>query len=188
MAKKEFSADAPAAKGYETPYFDRLTPRRKLFVLHYTRCHDETEAAIAAGYVRKSADLWGFELGRHPDVVKAMEEVTSRRMNSSEVSRAAVIDRLKIESTVKMGDLCHEVELERDGAKFMCWKPLPIEDIEPQFRGCMGLVTVSREGNAQFSNTAQLKARDLLARYMGWDKESADTNPAITFDFSGLKD
>lgn len=183
----QINPDSPAAKGYETPSFDALRPRYKLFVLHYYKNHDETQAAIAAGYSVKTAEIFGFEIGRLPEVVKSLEEISARRMNASEFSRASVIDRLKVEASVTFADLAEEVYFEIADKKGKKWKPKALKDIEVQFRGCTGLVTVSREGNAQFNHTAQLKARELLAKYMKWDREGAESAPPIHFDFSGLK-
>lgn len=200
MPRKDYDAEAPAAKGYETPSFDKLVPKRKLFVLHYSRNHDEEQAALAAGYAPTSAAIRGFELARHPDIVKALEELTARRMNQAEFSRAAVVQRLQIETTVSFTDLCQEEEVlagwepdpDNEGQKrpfhVKKWKLKNIEDIEPHFRGCTGLVSITREGNAQFNYTAQQKSRELLAKYMKWDQEVADSAPPIMFNFEGLKD
>lgn len=189
MSEKELDPNSPAAKGYETPTFDKLRPRWKTFVLHFLKHHDEEAAAEACGYVTKSTAVWGFEIGRHPDVVKAMEEITARNMNAAEFSRAAVVARLKAESTVSMEDLCVEMDLPYNNTTTTVkkWRPRPIEDIDKQYQQCMGFITVSREGNAIFNNSAQHKSRQELAKYMNWDKQGAETNPPISFDFSGLK-
>lgn len=201
MPSKEFDKEAPSAKGYETPHFDQLSPKRKLFVLHFAENHNEEQAALAAGYAATGAAIRGFELGRHPDIVAALEEITARRMNQAEFSRSAVIARLQIETTVSFTDLCEEREVmagweqnpdDPDGPRIPVmvkkWKLKAVEDIAPHFRGCTGLVEITREGNAKFNYAAQQKSRELLARYMKWDQETADTNPPILLDFSGLKD
>lgn len=187
MARREFNKDSPAAKGYETPTFDNLSHRKRKFVLAFSQCHDEEQAALRAGYNEENAAVWGFELGRHPEIVKALEEITARKLASSEFSRAAVINRLKLEASVTMDDLCLEVEYEYAGEMKSKWRPRPIGDVPPHYRGCTSLITVTREGHAQFNNTAQMKARELLAKYMKWDREEAHSAPPIMFDFSGIK-
>jgi len=181
---------SPAAKGYETPSFDNLRPRYQKFVLAFMKHGDEHQAARDCGYAEASAMVQGFMIGRLPEVVAALEELSARRMNSAEFSRAAVVGRLTLEASVSMGDLCYEKEIfnAADGKTYLKWKPKPLDEVAPQWRTCTGLIVVTREGNAQMNTAAQAKARELLAKYMKWDKELADTAPPISYDFGDLKD
>ena len=184
-----YDVNSPAAKGYETPAFDVLRPRYQTFILAFLKHGDEHQAALECGYSVKSARIQGFHIARLPQVVEALEELTARRMNAAEFSRAAVIHRLQAESNVAMADLCEEVLIDGgNGQKSRKWKPKPIDKVAVQWQQCTGLIVVSREGHAQLNTSAQSKARELLAKYMKWDKELADTAPPISYDFGDLKD
>lgn len=189
MATKDFNSSAPSAKGHETPTLDSLTKRRRTFVIRVAAHGDETQAALEAGYSEGNAAVWGFELGRDPDIIAALEEYTNRRLNATEFARYSVVDRCRAEATVTMTDLTYELPADPDDPDS---KPKlrvrPLNEIDPQFRGCLGMLKVSREGHIEFNTTAQNNARKSLATYMKWDREEAHSAPPIHFDFSGLKD
>jgi hypothetical protein len=188
MADKKYEKGAEAADGYACPSFDALEPKQKKVALHFSKHHDMEAACLHAGYSPINTPIWAYELGQTPVFVKAVEELNVRKLNAADNSRASVVERLMSDSTVSMSDLCHEVETDDDGRTTTKWWPKASHEIEPQYRSSASLVTVSREGNAQMNNTAQGKAREQLAKFMNWDKDQVDTNAAIHFDFSGLKD
>lgn len=171
----------PAAKGYETPTYDDLKPQWKLFVDVYVKTSDSHYAALAAGYVPRYALERGFILSRRPNIVKAIEELANRRLRAAEQTRPEVIARLLAESKVSITDL---TKWDADQQKLIPRSP---EEIDDPYRCCMGLITVTREGNAVLNNTAQNNVRKLLASYMKWDREAAETNAPINFNFGELK-
>ena len=173
-----------AAKGYESPTFDLLKPQWQRFVLAWLRTMDYEQAALDAGYTAKTAYDQGFRLARDPKIVQAIEELCDRRLNAVEQSRASVTHRLMLESTVSKADLCG-VKVDEDGNTFEYI--LPYTEIEETWRPCIGLVEYTRERDVRFNTTQQNNARKLLATYMKWDREPADVQPALMFDFGNLK-
>lgn len=172
-----------AAKGYESPTFDKLKPMWQQFVLAWLRTQDYESAALAAGYKAKYAFERGFMLARRPDIVKAIEEMARRRINAAEQSKSSLIHRMQIESIVSKADLVKLVDTD-EGVKELIRSP---EEVDPMFRPCLGFVEYSREGDVRFNNTAQNAVRKLLAQYMKWDREQVDTAAPINFNFGALK-
>lgn len=183
MASNEYRHDE-AAKGYESPTFDALKPQWQKFVLAWLRTMDYEQSAIDAGYKEDRAYDQGFRLARDPKIVSAIEELCDRRLSAVEQSRASVTHRLMLESTVSKADL---TEFYANEEGLWVERIMPIEKIDPAWRPCLGLVEYSREGDVRFNTTQQNNARKLLATYMKWDREPADTQPAISFQFGGLK-
>jgi hypothetical protein len=172
----------PIAKGYETPVFDGLKNQHQQFALHYLKSNDHRQAAILSGYTPNSAYNRGWTLARRPDIVTACKELVDREMLHAEQQRCQVVVRLTADSMVSLEDLTWWNEEEE---KF---ELRDADDVSPAYRRCIGMASMSREGYPVFNNTAQNTARKLLASYMKWDREEAFSAPAISFDFSGLKD
>ena len=166
---------------YATPVFDSLKPQHQDFIIAFLRCNDARTAAIEVGYAPGGAKQRGWTLSRRPDVIEAIDELVNREMQHADAQRCQVIQRLQADSMVSLEDL---VEWDDSIENF---KIKAAEDVSPAFRRCIGMVSMSREGNPVFANTAQNTARKLLASYHGWDRSAVDAAPPIHFDFSGLK-
>lgn len=173
--------DEPAQKGYETPTYDRLKPQWKSFVHAYLKSNNAKDAALEAGYLPKYATERGFILARRPVIVKALEELCARELRASEHQRSQIITRLMAESMVSLEDLT-EWDAESE-----LTVPRSSDNVAEYYRSCMGLLTVSREGHCVLNMSAQNTARKLLSSYMKWDRELAETNAPISFDFGALK-
>ena len=167
---------------HKTPTYDGLKNQHQLFVINYLRCNDTRQAAIESGYAPATAHHRGWTLARRPDILAAIDELVNREMQHAEAQRCQVILRLQADSTVSLEDL---VEWDDSVENY---RIKAAKDVAPAFRRCIGMVSVSREGNPIFNNTAQNTARKLLASYHGWDRSPVDANAAISFDFRGLKD
>lgn len=75
-----------------------LSPKQRLFVVHYCESWNATQAAIAAGYPEKSAYAVGYENLRKPQISAAIEQHIASIMPAGEVlQRLADIARGSME-------------------------------------------------------------------------------------------
>jgi len=68
-----------------------LEPKQARFVQEYLLDYNGTEAAIRAGYSRRSARQIGYELLKKPDVSKAVREEALRTEKRLQVTRDDVL-------------------------------------------------------------------------------------------------
>lgn len=172
-------AAEPQEDDYKTPVFDGLKNQWRVFLLAHLRTNDHKAAAIEAGYAEKTAQHRGWTLSRRPDIVEATRELIDREMVKAENQRCQIITRLTADSMCSLEDFIQDGP---DGTQVL----RKLEDIEPTFRRCVGMVSLSREGHVIFNNSAQAASRKLLASYMKWDREEAYSVAPISFDFSGI--
>lgn len=168
---------------YRTPKLDALSEQRQKFVLKYCERFNKREALKYAAYSveHNNVHIRSKALLEREDVKEAIEELILIQRAQSEDVRQAVVTRLHAQSIVSMPDLC---DWHEEDKKWVIKKP---EDVQEEFKGCMGMVSVSREGNALFNQGAADNAKKLLSQYMLWDKELRDDMPSLTFNFDGLK-
>ena len=72
-----------------------LTGKQKQFVLEYLIDLNATEAAIRAGYSRKSAYSIGFENLRKPEVEAAIQQATKERGERTEINADYVLRTIR---------------------------------------------------------------------------------------------
>lgn len=73
-----------------------LSERQKRFILEYLKDENVTQAAIRAGYARKSANRSGLRVYQIPEVKEAIEKELTERARRLRVDADWVLERLKI--------------------------------------------------------------------------------------------
>lgn len=63
-----------------------LNAKQKLFIAEYLVSKNATQAAIKAGYSKKTAYSQGHDLLKHPDIKKAVASAASAQMKRLEIS------------------------------------------------------------------------------------------------------
>ncbi len=170
-------------KQVATPLYDKLRPRYQLFLDGYLVRLVLTEGARHANYKGDYRQLHtrGREILVRPEVQAAFKELQAVKREELEDSKTAIIERLKVQASVSISDLCEWDD------KLSKWVLMNPRDVQTVFKPVLGMVTVSREGQAVFNQGSQDNARKQLQAYMLWDKQLRDDMPAVTFDFSGIK-
>ena len=74
---------------------DKLTPKQEMFVKEYLVDLNATQAAIRAGYSKKTADRIGPELLGKTCVARAIGEANQKRADKLELSAEWVLENLK---------------------------------------------------------------------------------------------
>jgi len=70
---------------------NKLTPKQNIFVAEYLVDLNATQAAIRAGYSKKTAGQIGDENLRKPQIAKAIQESMSQRAERTEISSELVV-------------------------------------------------------------------------------------------------
>ncbi len=93
--------EVPGSPGAERPFRDagKLTPRQARFVEEYLIDLNATQAAIRAGYSKKTAFVIGYENLTKPYISAAIAEAQAKRLERVTVSQDDVVKGLHTEAT-----------------------------------------------------------------------------------------
>jgi phage terminase small subunit len=87
---------------------ERLTDRQCRFVGEYSISLNAKQAAIAAGYSEKSANVMGAKLLNHPLVAKAIGNIKRQQLEEFDVRREEVLEQLLYAVTREASDFVDE--------------------------------------------------------------------------------
>lgn len=71
---------------------NKLTPKQALFIQEYLIDLNATQAAIRAGYAKKTAGVIGFENLTKPEIVQALAEAQQKRAEKIGITQQMVLD------------------------------------------------------------------------------------------------
>lgn len=120
-----------------------LQPRAQVFVQHYLLTLNQTQAAIEAGYSRKSAASAGARLMGKPEVTAAIAEAMEQRAKRVGLDQDFVIRNLQTVVQRCLGQI------------------KPIEKYDPE------LGRIAGTGEFTFDSHGAVKALELLGRHLG---------------------
>ena len=165
----EPSAPSPRRKTQPRISSGGMLPKRRAFVEHYKRMKNATQAAIAAGYSKKTAKQQGSDLLTYPDVKAAISagldqeierlEITGERIrqNLADIANGTVADFIRV------GDRGHPI--------------IDFSGMTPEQARCLASVTVEEfvDGRSdkrevrrvKFTIADRVKANELLGRHYG---------------------
>lgn len=86
----------------------KLTPKQALFVCEYLVDLNATQAAIRAGYSKKTAANIGEENLRKPNIKQAVATALGARMDKANVDATWLLKRLVSEAEADIADIYHE--------------------------------------------------------------------------------
>jgi len=102
-----------------------LTDKQKMFCKEYIVNLNATQAAIKAGYSKKTATETGYENLRKPHVQKEIQQLMNKRAKNAEISAQNVLESIleiretctaKVELVSKTGDILGETIVDVNGA------------------------------------------------------------------------
>lgn len=88
----------------------KLTPKQQRFVDEYLIDLNATQAAIRAGYSKKTARVTGQENLTKPDIADAIRKAQERRSEQTQIDAEWVLRRLAEESEADVADLFDEYD------------------------------------------------------------------------------
>jgi len=95
---------------------NQLTAKQSAFVAEYLIDLNATQAAVRAGYSKKTAGITGFENLRKPNIAAAITEAQAKRAARTEITQDAVLINItrignKAEDVDKYGDALKAQEM-----------------------------------------------------------------------------
>lgn len=72
-----------------------MTPQQALFVQEYRKDLNATQAAIRAGYSKKTAGSQGERLLKNVEIAKAIQKATSQQLEKVELSAERVLEEMR---------------------------------------------------------------------------------------------
>jgi phage terminase small subunit len=136
----------------------KLTPKQKLFVKEYIVDLHITNAAIRAGYSKKTAYSIGSENLRKPEIQAAIQEEFAKRAERIEVTQDYVL-----EGFIEVAERC----LQRKPVMAMNYKTREMEQVKDE----------KGEGMWQFDSTGANKAFTKLGEHLGLFKKVFSSDP-----------
>lgn len=125
---------------------ETINRKQRLFIAEYMIDMNTTQAAIRAGYTKRTAYQVGHELLKKPMIANEIDKLTKEKMDELRVSKDWVIDRLKTISD-------------------RCMQEIPVLDKD-------GKPT----GEYKFDAAGANKSTELLGKHLGVFQEQAPTN------------
>lgn len=142
-----------------------LNHRQTRFVAEYLIDLNATQAAIRAGYSRKTAAKIGDENLRKPDIAREIKRAMDARAARSEVTQDRVLKEI-----AKLAFLDIAGAFDADGAL------LPLKDMDPDVRAALAgleIAEITNDEGIAIGRVKKIKLADkiaaltLLARHMG---------------------
>lgn len=144
----------------------KLTSRQQRFVEEYLVDLNGTQAAIRAGYSKRTADRMSYENLRKPEVAKAIKELKAIHSKNTGVTSEQVIAELKKIAFADTVEFC-----EWDGDKT---KIKPSKELSPEARAAISDVEMrvvfgpdGRETMVRVKRHDKIRALELLGKHVG---------------------
>ena len=140
-----------------------LTARQSTFVQEYLVDLNGTQAAIRAGYSKRSAECTASRMLRNAKVVTALQKAMAERSKRVQVSQDRVIEELALVAFSNLGDF---VEWGPDGIKIKD----TAGDLNDEQKRCVAEVSETRSEHSatiRFRLHDKIAALDKLARHLG---------------------
>lgn len=150
--------------------FNALKPKQKLFVLEYLKDYNATQAAIRAGYSKKTARSIGQENLTKPDIQSALKEVSEVIVEKPSI--ASLQEIAEFLTAVKRGNMADVCSWSEDGLKFTKNSEEMPREVSRLIKKIKTTTRVSAKGD--YTETEinlelhdPIKAAELLGRYHG---------------------
>lgn len=134
-----------------------LNEKQKAFVQAYALCHNATQAALQAGYSKKSAHSTGHALLKHREVKRAIDSINVAKESAAILSRDEALEILTEIARAKCGDYIGDTD-----ASIQQINPHAIASYEVK-EDRMGDRTV------KFRLWDKERAIERIAKMQGWD-------------------
>jgi len=161
-----------------------LNPKQKLFVAEYLKDKNATQAAIRAGYSKKTADVQGPRLLGNVRIAAAVQDGLEKIHKKLDISA----ERIRAElARIAFADIAEQVAVNEDGSiRVKTFNEMPegasrsISGLKEKRRilgGDDGDVTL--EATLELKNHDKVKALELLGKDQGMFKEKVEHSGTI---------
>lgn len=158
----------------------KLSPKQKLFVQEYLIDLNATQAAIRAGYSKKTAEVIGHENLRKPYISSAIQKAMKKREDRTEITQDRVL-----EEYAKLAFFDPRKFFNDDG------NLKNIVDLDDNTAACVAgvdVITISSKENyveqiKKIKITDKKAALDSIAKHLGmFDKDKNNDNDKMIFN------
>ncbi|MBA8904861.1 terminase small subunit [Aminobacter ciceronei] len=151
----------------------KLTPKQERFVAEYLIDLNATQAAIRAGYSKKTAEKIGSENLSKPEVRAHIDAATGKRLQKAEITGERVLNAI---AEIAFGDI--RKMFNADGA---LTRPQDWDDETAAAVAGLEVVTVNKgegvvEHVAKIKRADRLRALDMLARHHSLYNDKLEVN------------
>ena len=166
----------------------KLNPKQARFVQEYLIDLNATQAAIRAGYSKKTADVQGYQLLQKPLVSEAIVKAQAGLSDKNGDLVQKIIDELKI---IAFSDIANHTRIDPDTGA-ICAKGF--DEMPPGASRALQSIDENRaikedaDGNkvtvydkVNFRMWDKLKAIDLLGKHLGMFKELAEVKHDVLY-------
>lgn len=140
----------------------KLTPKQQKFVDEYLTDLNATQAAIRAGYSKKTARSIAVELLTKPNIAAEIERQRKKTQEKLEISREKVIAELAAIAFANGTDYAKITSVEGQAAVAFT----PTESLSPEKRKAIAGIKTTQSG-IEVKTHDKLRAIELLGKYLG---------------------
>jgi len=161
---------SPGLPGFFIPIAPmKLSQKQQRFVDEYLVDLNATQAAIRAGYSKKTAASQGERLLRNVEIQLLIQERMAERGKRTEISQDSIVKEL---ARIAFGDPRKVMEWGPNGVKLRPSTELSDEDAAIVSE--VSETTSANGGSLKLKTNDKLKALELLGRHMGMFKEKVE--------------
>ena len=144
-----------------------LPPRQAQFVAEYVVDFNGAQAAMRAGYSKRTARIKASQLLARPEIKQAVEAQAQQKAEQRGLEADSVVERL---SEIAFGDI-RELFDETGRLK-------KVTELSRETAALIASVGVNRSGTTQVKLVSRLRALELLMRHLGLLQPAVELEPA----------
>ncbi len=155
----------------------KLTPKQQRFVDEYLVDLNATQAAIRAGYSKKTAKEQAARLLTKANVQAELQKRRKKIEKKLEISQKSVINELIAIVRANGADYAKVVGTKETGAHV---EFVPTDTLSPEKLCAIASIKENAQG-MEVKTHDKLRAMELLGKFMGWfeQKDSESTGPSL---------
>jgi len=179
----------------------KLTAKQQRFCDEYLIDLNATQAAIRAGYSRKTAEQLAYQLLQKTSVQNHIAELQKKREKRTEITQDSVLRELALIAFAKASDYAKVVEkdamievdgnmvpvLDEDGnpVKYRTVEPILTDDLTEDQKKAIAVIKKGRDG-FEIKPYSKIQALELLGKHLGMFTEKVEVKNTTPNAFEGL--
>lgn len=179
----------------------KLTAKQQRFCDEYLIDLNATQAAIRAGYSKKTAEQLAYQLLQKTSVQNHIAELQKKREERTEITQDSVLRELALIAFAKASDYAKVVEkdamvevegnmipvLDEDGNPVKCRtvEPILTDELTEDQKKAIAVIKKGRDG-FEIKPYSKIQALELLGRHLGMFTEKVEVKNTTPNAFEGL--
>jgi len=158
---------------------EELTPKQEMFVREYLVDLNATQAAIRAGYSKKTAGAVGHEVLKKPEIQAAIQKAMQSRAERTQITADRVLEEW---SKIAFMDIKEVVDWDENGITIR-----PSAEVDGSLIAEISQIATESGHNLKIKMHDKMKALDSVARHLGMfnDKLNLSGNTTINVRING---